>query len=201
MSMKKENYQNIYQFKMVLKNSKPSIWRRIQVPENYSFWDLHVAIQDAMGWEDCHLHEFTTVISKGKLSDTEHIGIPDPDGYMEVLPGWKEKIKNWFPKLKKMNYTYDFGDNWEHSVVLEKILPKESDKKYPICTGGKMACPFEDSGAIWGYYDKLEILKNPKHLEYRDIVNWIGDEYFNPEEFDSREIIFDNPKARLKSIH
>lgn len=91
--MKKENYQNIYQFKIILKNSKPPIWRKIRVPENYSFWDLHVAIQDAMGWADCHLHEFTTIITKGKLRDVQHIGIPDPDGYMEVLPGWKEKIK------------------------------------------------------------------------------------------------------------
>ncbi len=198
--MKKEKYQNVYQFRIVLKDSKPPIWRRIQVPENYSFWDLHVAIQDAMGWEDCHLHEFTTVISKGKLRGRQHIGIPDPDGFREVLPGWKEKIKDWFSRFEKMNYDYDFGDNWEHPVILEKILPKESGKKYPICVAGKMTCPFEDSGAIWGYYEKLEILKNPNHSEYKDIVDWVGDENFNPEEFNPEEVIFDNPKVRLKTI-
>jgi hypothetical protein len=193
--MKKENYQNIYQFKIVLKNSKPPIWRRIQVPENYSFWDLHVAIQDAMGWEDCHLHEFTTIVPRGK--HPVHIGIPDDTGWTEVITGWKEKIKDWFPKLEKMDYTYDFGDNWEHLIILEKILPKENGEKYPVCVAGKMACPLEDSGAIWGYYEKLEIIKDPKHPEYKDIVNWVGDENFNPEEFDPNEVIFDDPKARL----
>jgi hypothetical protein len=197
--MKKENYQSIYQLKIVLKNSKPPIWRRIQVPEDYSFWDLHVAIQDAMGWADYHLHEFTPIVSRGSRS--QHIGIPDPDGYMEVSSGWKEKIKDWFPKLKKMDYTYDFGDNWEHSVILEKILPRGDGKKYPICIAGKMACPFEDSGAIWGYYDKLEIIKNPKHPEYWEIVEWVGDENFNPEEFNPDEVIFDNPKTRLKALN
>ena len=63
-----------------------------------------------------------------------------------------------------------------------------------------MACPFEDSGAIWGYYEKLEILKNPNHSEYKDIVDWVGDENFNPEEFNPEEVIFDNPKVRLKTI-
>ncbi|MDO9231413.1 MAG: plasmid pRiA4b ORF-3 family protein [bacterium] len=198
--MKKENYQNVYQFKIVLKDSKPLIWRRIQVPENYSFWDLHVAIQDSMGWEDCHLHEFRTIISRGKLSNMQHIGIPDPDGFGEILPGWKEKIEAWFSKFEKMNYTYDFGDSWEHSVIFEKILPKEKNKKYPICIDGKMACPFEDSGAIWGYYEKLEILKDPKHPEYHDIAEWIGDEDYNPEEFNPSEVIFDNSKTRLKLV-
>ena len=71
-----KNYKNIYQFKITLKDCKPPIWRRIQVPENYSFWDLHVAIQEAMGWGDSHLHEFTTIGPRGK---EPHIGIPTDD--------------------------------------------------------------------------------------------------------------------------
>ena len=190
-----KNYKNIYQFKITLKDCKPPIWRRIQVPENYSFWDLHVAIQDAMGWGDSHLHEFTTIGPRGKEL---HIGIPTDDDWTEVLAGWKEKIKGWFPKLGKMNYTYDFGDNWEHLVILEKIVLKVKNNKYPVCIAGKMACPFEDSGGIWGYYDKLDILKNPKHPEYADVVDWVGDEDFDPAEFEPSEIAFDDPAERLK---
>lgn len=196
--MKNENYQYVYQFKITLKDSKPPIWRRIQVPENYTFWDFHVAIQDAMGWADYHLHEFTTIYSAER--ELKHIGIPDDTGEMEVLAGWEEKMKDWFPKLKKMNYTYDFGDSWEHTVVLEKILPREKDKKYPVCIAGKRACPLEDSGAIWGYYEKLDILKNPKHPEYEEIADWVGDEDFDPEEFEPSEVLFDDPKARLKLL-
>ena len=79
--MKNNNCKNIYQFKIVLENTKPAIYRRIQVPENYTFWDLHVAIQSAMGWTDCHLHQFETMELKPK--DIKYIGIPDEEEYME----------------------------------------------------------------------------------------------------------------------
>lgn len=109
--------KSIYQFKIVLKDVTPKIWRRIQVPENYTFWDLHVAIQDAMGWYDCHLHEFEIKnpnpifrLSGQKIS----IGIPDEDsgfpGMRETKPGWEKRIVDYFTlENKRANYTYDFG--------------------------------------------------------------------------------------------
>ena len=196
---KKISYKKVYQFKILLDGSSPSIWRRIQVPESYSFWDLHVAIQDAMGWSDCHLHDFRTISKNPR--ETKCIGIPDFESDADdVLAGWEEKISKWFPAEKKMRYTYDFGDNWEHMVTLEKILPVENGMEYPVCVAGEMACPFEDSGAIWGYYDKLEILKNPKHPEYEEIVEWVGDELFDPTEFAAEEVFFSDPAKRLKEL-
>ncbi len=198
--MKKNDCKNIRQFKIVLEDTRPTIWRRVQVPENYSFWDLHVAIQDAMGWADCHLHQFETIVPRP--GNIEYIGIPDKEGYMEVAAGWKEKVSDWFSldKRKIMRYVYDFGDSWNHKITLEEILPKEEKTKYPVCVAGVRACPPEDCGGIWGYYDLLEITNNPKHKEYKDMMEWLGGEKFDPEEFDAAEIEFDSPQERLKDM-
>ncbi len=196
--MNKKNYKNVYQFKVTLKNINPPVWRRIQVPENYSFWDLHVAIQDSMGWADTHLHEFTTIVKNH--AQIKRIGLPDFEMMeSDVLFGWEENISDYFSlgKNKAMNYTYDFGDNWDHRVELEKIIQKEYKINYPICVKGKRACPPEDCGGIWGYEDKLKIIKNPKHPEYDEIAEWMGED-FDSENFDCAEIVFDNPLKRLK---
>ena len=197
--MPKNNYKNLYQFKITLKNIKPPVWRRIHVPENYSFWDLHVAIQDAFGWLDYHPHGFATM--NNDYTQVKRIGIPDTEGMdLEMLPGWEENISDWFSldKNKAMNYTYDFGDTWEHRVELEKIIPRGKDINYPVCIKGKRACPPEDCGGVWGYEDKLEILKNKQHSEYEDIAEWMGED-FDPEKFDCDEVIFDDPIERLKN--
>ncbi len=197
--MLKKDYKNIYQFKITLKDIKPPVWRRIQVPENYSFWDLHVAIQDSMGWVDCHLHEFTTIVKN--QNQIKSIGLPDFEMMeFDVLPGWEEKISDWFAldKLKVMDYTYDFGDNWEHRVELEKIIKKKDKTVYPVCIKGKRACPPEDCGGVWGYEEKLKIIKDPKHPEYDEIAEWMGED-FDSEEFDCAEVVFDDPLQRLKN--
>ncbi len=198
--MKNNNCKNIYQFKIVLENTKPTIWRRIQAPENYTFWDLHVAIQSAMGWADCHLHQFETM--ELKPSSIKYIGIPDEEGYMEVAAGWEEKISDWFflDNRKAMRYVYDFGDSWNHKITLEKILPKEEKIKYPVCVAGANACPLEDCGGVGGYYDMLEIINDPKHKEYKDTMEWLGNEKIDPEEFDIAEIEFEDPRGRLKDM-
>jgi len=198
--MKNNNYEKIYQLKIVLEDIKPTIWRRIQVPENYTFWDLHVAIQDAMGWCDCHLNQFETISVRPR--EIQYIGIPD-DEYpeTETLPEWEEKISDWFSldKRKTMRYNYDFGDNWDHKVTLEKILPKEEKTKYPICIAGARACPPEDCGGIGGYDNLLEIINNSQHEEYEETMEWLGGKY-DPEEFNPKEVWFDNPKKRLKEL-
>jgi len=196
--MSKKNYKNIYQFKVVLKDIKPPVWRRIQVPENYTFWDLHVAIQDSFGWDDYHLHEFRTI--DPQFRNVEKIGIPDEEfGMEDIMAGWEQNIKDWFSLdgRTKMNYEYDFGDGWEHFVILEKILPRKKDIKYPICIKGKRACPPEDSGGVWGYTDKLKIIKDQKHELHKDIVEWMGDD-FDPDEFNIEDIYFDDPRERMK---
>jgi hypothetical protein len=194
-----KKFDRVYQFKITLKDIKPAVWRRIQVPEIYTFWDLHVAIQDAFGWLDYHLHEFEL------MNPTEAIiaaiGIPDDTwpSDRQTLPGWKEKIADWLSMENRSSlYTYDFGDNWEHIVKLEKILPRGKGVKYPVCTDGKRACPPEDCGGVWGYRDLLKILKNPDHEEYEDWVHWVGGK-FDPEFFDATKIRFMDPAKRRKA--
>lgn len=197
--------KNVYQFKIILKDLKPSIWRRIQVPEDYSLYDLHVAIQDSFPWSGYHLHEFSSVT----LRETERkfYGLPDPnnDGWRETILDWTVKIGDVFQINgdKAINYNYDFGDNWQHRVELEKILSAEAGVEYPRCLDGRRACPPEDCGGYSGYEYLLKILKNPRDEEYRDVCEWLaiekGDEY-DPEYFDSREVEFRNPREELKMV-
>ena len=195
--MKKE-FNQVYQFKITLIGVKPPVWRRIQVPETYTFWDLHVAIQDAMGWSDSHLHQFDVINSSTGME--VEIGIPEKEfGWArEILPGWKQKISNYFSMENRLaDYVYDFGDDWEHKIQLEKILPREKNINYPVCIKGKKACPPEDCGGIYGYENLLEIINNPNHKEYEEMIEWLGGE-FAPEHFDAEEVVFDDPDKRRK---
>ena len=187
---------NVYQFKITLKEIQPEIWRRIQVPANYSFWDLHVAIQDAMGWLDYHLHQFKII--NPKTGEKELIGIPDDEDFEAIISGEKAKISKYFLSSKdKANYEYDFGDGWEHEIVLEEILPATIGIRYPQCIDGDRACPPEDCGGVWGYDNLVKIMKNKRHKEYKELIEWLG-EHFYAENFNFRDVTFDNPKERWK---
>ncbi|MFH0735266.1 MAG: plasmid pRiA4b ORF-3 family protein [bacterium] len=190
--------KEVYQFKITLNESKPPIWRRILVPSKYSFWDLHIAIQDSMGWKDYHLHSFNIInpLTGRKVE----IGIPDED-YEDILPDNKIKISKYFNENNaKATYEYDFGDSWIHTIKLEKIIPAVAGEKYPQCIGGKMACPPEDCGGIWGYYNLLEIIQDPKHDEYEESIEWLGED-FDPNEFDPKDVTFDDPKERFNLMN
>ena len=189
----------IFQFKVTLKEIKPTIWRRIQVPQSYTFWDLHVAIQDAMGWFDYHLHEFR--INNPITNQIDEIGIPD-EGDVEsdsrCHPGWEIPIFQYFEEPgTKAEYEYDFGDGWEHEIIFETTAIKHQDIKYPICVDGERACPPEDCGGSFGYAGLLETLNNPEDEEYANIIEWLGGS-FDPEEFDHEKVEFDDPKKRLQ---
>jgi hypothetical protein len=189
----------VYRFKVTLKDIQPPIWRRIEVPAEYSFWDLHVAIQDSMGWYDCHLHEFkiTNPINRA----TDKIGIPDDDYLDEEdipLAGWETPIAMYFKKPgDKADYNYDFGDYWEHQVVLEDIVPRTPGTKYPLCLAGERACPPEDCGGVGGYEHLLHVLRTPRHKEHNSMLEWLG-RNFDPEDFSPEKVHFDNPKERWK---
>ena len=195
----RRRFDRVYQFKITLKKIKPVVWRRIQVPEDYTFWDLHVAIQDSFGWLDYHLHEFEMMDPQREKITA--IGIPDEEGPFdkEILPGWNLKISDWFSRSNRSaHYTYDFGDNWEHIVKLEKVLSRKEGIKYPTCIDGKQACPPEDCGGPWGYENLLKILKNPDHEEYEDWLHWVGGK-FDPKFFDPKRIRFADPTKRRKA--
>mgnify|MGYP001603469897 CR=1 FL=1 len=122
MNMKKK-FETVYQFKVVLQDVKPPVWRRIQIPEECTFWDLHVAIQCAMGWSDSHLHEFE--VRHPVTGAPVRFGIPGEDGDCDVVPDWEGRISDLLSKAgSKAVYVYDFGDSWEHVVKLENILDK-----------------------------------------------------------------------------
>ena len=138
----------IMQFRVDLLLMALPVWRRIIVPGHYTFWDLHVAIQDAMGWDDRHLHQFTVDDQAG--GERVRLGIPDDSGFYavnEVLPGWDHRVNQFMkPGALPVLYTYDFGDEWQHEVQLEANLPADKLKTLPRCLAGQGLCPPEDSG-------------------------------------------------------
>jgi hypothetical protein len=165
----------IYQLKVTLKGSKPKIWRRFLVRADMKLPRFHDVLQLVMGWTDSHLHQFIIKSNKGPI----YIGIPDPDS----PPSWQKELNEKrfrvadllaAPK-QKIQYEYDFGDGWEHEILLEKILPPDPSFKHPICLAGANACPPEDCGGIWGYYDPfLKALNDPKHEDHQMYKDWIG---------------------------
>jgi hypothetical protein len=165
----------VYQLKITLKDVQPAVWRRVQLLD-CSLADLHGGIQTAMGWDGDHLHEFEIA--------RERYGEPDPDGMTECRDEAKTKLSQIVARgTKKFTYTYDFGDNWEHTIQVEKTLPPEPGVHYPRCIAGERACPPEDCGGARGYEDFQEAIRNPNHPEHEEVSDWIGGE-FDPEKFD-----------------
>lgn len=190
---------HVHQFKVLLLGAAPPIWRSIQEPEAYSFWDLHVALQDAMGWLDYHLHLFRA--TKPDTREVVQIGIPDDDAFEgdEVIqPGWEIPIAGYFTQSGVVaRYEYDFGDGWEHEVTLEAILPRQAGQKYPLCVAGARACPPEDCGGVGGYEDLVTVMQTPTHAEYQSKLQWLG-RRFDPEKFDPKRVRFDDPARRYE---
>ncbi|MCS5422514.1 MULTISPECIES: plasmid pRiA4b ORF-3 family protein [Psychrilyobacter] len=173
-------FKSIYQLKIELKGAKPPIWRRVLVPSNIRLDKLHEVIQESMGWFNYHLHHFYD----GKKY--YQIPLEEDDGFWgdSSLDERKYKLYQLLKKEKqKLTYEYDFGDGWEHKIILEKILPFDSEMKLPVCIKGKRACPPEDCGGIWGYEHLLEIISDPTHEEYKEMTEWLGRE-FDPTNFD-----------------
>jgi hypothetical protein len=170
----------VYQLKITLRDSKPPIWRRVEVSANTSFYLLHCIMQGAMGWMNGHLHQF--------VKDEEHYGLPSKEDFFEVHDERKFKLSDLLLGEKDwIQYEYDFGDGWEHRVELEKVLSAEKGVKYPRIVKGKNACPPEDCGGIWGYMDLVETLKNRKHPDHASMLEWLGLESsddFDPTAFD-----------------
>ena len=178
--MTTKQLRSIYQIKISLIGAKPPIWRTVLVPSNIDLETFHDVIQLAMGWTDSHLHQF--------IANKVFYGIPDDDFELEMEDESKYKLSQLLTKEKDtLIYEYDFGDSWEHKILLEKILPYDSKTVLPVCIKGKRACPPEDCGGIWGYEELLETISDPKHPDHEDMLEWLGGE-FDPEEFDLEEI-------------
>lgn len=190
--------RDVIQFKVTLKTVKPSIWRRIEVPALYTFWDLHIAIQDAMGWLDYHLHAFRVRSALGKLDE---IGIPDDDAFEGeplFLPGWKVRVADYLYQVgARAAYEYDFGDSWVHELRIEAIGPRASRVKYPRCVAGAGRCPPEDCGGPHGYAELLATIRDPNHEDHESMLEWLGGP-IDPAAFEPSAVRFDNPAKRWK---
>ncbi|NOY49079.1 MAG: plasmid pRiA4b ORF-3 family protein [Chlorobi bacterium] len=173
-----------YQIQIGLKGSKPKIWRRILVPSDLLLSDFHKIIQTTMGWTNSHLHQFI----KNRTFYLQRMADDDLWDDLDNVDYSKMKISDLLKKEKdKIIYEYDFGDSWEHDIILEKIEKNGVNEIIPTCLTGKNNCPPEDCGGIWGYSNLLEILKHPEHEEYEEYVEWLGGE-FDPKYFDKNEI-------------
>lgn len=160
----------IYQLKVVLKGVKPPVWRRLLVPGDTRLSRFHRILQTAMGWQDSHLHAYS-------VRQSNHIPNEARVTLAQLLLFEKSRLR----------YEYDFGDSWEHDVVVEKFLEPEKGVRYPRCTAGKGACPPEDVGGVWGYAEFLEALEDPDHESHEEFLEWVGDA-FDPKAFDLDEV-------------
>lgn len=166
----------VYQLKISLLRIEPPIWRRVLVSGESTLLDLHRVIQMAMGWTNSHLHEF---VVKG-----EHYSIPSPEDWQPVKDEREYTILQIAPKRgAKFTYEYDFGDGWQHEILVERIAPVDAELVCPVCLAGERACPPEDVGGVWGYQDFLEAMKDPKHEQHWNYMEWWGGK-FDPEAFD-----------------
>jgi len=173
----------ILQLKISLNEINPKIWRRFLVYDNIRFEELHNIIQEIMGWENYHLYEFS-------FNSQIRIGPMDEDADDDQLEDSnKTKLKKYIiGEKQKIYYLYDFGDSWEHEIIVEKIFEYDRVQKIPFCLEGERACPPEDCGAVSGYENLTKIKNNKEHPDYNDlIVNWLGED-FDFEEFDLNDI-------------
>ncbi len=167
----------IFQLKITLAEIEPPIWRRVLVPAEIRLDKLHDVLQAAMGWTNSHLHQFT--IRDRRFSDPRF----DDDGELEFEDERKVPLDRLVGAGQTLSYEYDFGDSWEHEVLVEEIREPESRMSYPACIAGARACPPEDAGGTPGYARLLESIADPKDPEHDEFLTWLGG-VFDPEGFD-----------------
>jgi len=165
--------------KISLERFRPTIWRRVEVDDDLSFWQLHRVIQVAMGWHDAHLHEFRVAGQRIGMTDDWDSSFDDD----EALPEDSATLGQWLAGQKKFRYWYDFGDDWWHSITVEKRLPADPAAPPAVLLTGKGGGPPEDCGGVYGYADLVATWSDPAAADYASIREWVGDD-FDPNEFD-----------------
>lgn len=170
----------VFQLKISLKGIRPPIWRRVLVRGDTTLDGLHEIVQEAMGWWGHHLYSFD--IAGLSYTDSETaLDFGDEEAAGVRLDALLRS------EGTRFLYTYDFGDNWEHVIEVEKIVDPTPGARYPSCIAGRRACPPEDVGGVWGYEEFLEAIKDPNHEEHAEMLEWVGEGY-DPEEFDLDEV-------------
>lgn len=184
-----------YQLKLTLQHVRPEIWRKLHVPSDIKLSKLHDVIQITMGWTNTHLHQFTI--------DGENYGRPDPEGLGPDMDDEKKfKLCDLVGENGRFIYEYDFGDGWRHIIVVERIVD-DTDDTAIRCADGRRHCPPEDCGGPPGYERLLKILKDNRHQEYAETIEWLGGgfdaEAFNIEAVNKALYKLSRPKAVNKA--
>ncbi len=194
------HYDFVYQLRIELKDSKPKIWRRIQVPVQFTFGQLHDVIQVAFGWENQHLHRFNVLVLADtgmnlvqfelRMEGMEPMAVESLDENIEIL----QKHLN---VATHFEYHYDFGDDWIHEIFVEGLLVQTKKQKYPYCLEGENNHAFEDIGGVYGYQHALAVLADPQHEEHKELKAWLKECYgaakvnkFDPYFFDPKKLKF-----------
>lgn len=191
-----------FQFKIQLRNvTNPTVWRRVVVPDEFTFLHLHLVIQYSFGWEDAHLFQF----SLSGWGSSPRIKMPDEENNSssgfgsrgENLHPFEVKLSDiFFSEKQKYTYIYDFGDDWFHQITLEKIT--EDKVLHARCIKANGACPPEDCGGPWGYENLKEVLLDKKHPEHKDMKEWLG--LSSKQKWDAEAVDLKNINAELQEI-
>ena len=170
------------QLRVALLEIEPAIWRQLVVPWGFHLGQLHRVIQAAFGWWDCHLHEY--MIGGLRYGDPEQLGEPEFEGDARAFDETAVRLCD-FGRAPNQAfiYVYDFGDNWQHHVALERLIAVDPAPRTASCIAGARARPPEDVGSTSGYANFLEIIADPAHPEHRGTLTWCGGR-FDPEAFD-----------------
>ena len=171
------------QIRLALTGVAPPIWRRLLIPSHIHLGQLHDVIQCAMGWTDSHLHEFEI--------GGRRYGLPMPEfdePGNRVYQERKAKLDDLAGRVgDRFTYTYDFGDNWQHEIVVEEILPGHSERPTAECITGERRCPPEDIGGVYSYAGFLVAIADPSHEDHERYLEWVGGD-FDPEEIDVEKV-------------
>ncbi len=179
----------VYQLKVTLKGIRPPIWRRLLVRGDATLEHLHATIQVAMGWQNCHLHDFQIDgLRYAPASDDDWLDFEESEHESEVM------LHEIAEEGDKFLYTYDYGDGWEHTIQVEKVLPEDEDTPTTRCIKGRRACPPEDCGGPHGYEHLLNILSDPNHPDHAHMSEWA------PSDFDPDKLDIPSINAQLKRI-
>lgn len=186
------NLRDLLQLKISLKDVYPPIWRRLLISSSTDLAELHRIIQITMGWSNSHMHQFTA----GK----KQFGVPDDEFGDSTTPEIGVRIGSLLKAENEwISYEYDFGDSWEHKIVLEKILPYRPEEGGPRCIDGSRGCPPEDVGGAWGYEEFLEAYTDSGHPDHEEKLEWVGDS-FDPEQFDLEQVNLNLRRMRKAAI-
>ena len=172
-----DSFNQIGTVRIELMDTDPLIWREVEVPTSITLKVLHDIVQITMGWLDQHLWEFRI--------DGRTYGLPtDEDwGTAPRTDAIKVRLRDVLkPRKTMIDYVYDFGDSWEHRLIVTRLRPGKPDVSYPHYVGGEWDCPPEDCGGIPGYYNMLDALADPAHPDHADVAEYL--EGWDPKEID-----------------